>query len=543
MASGSQLQDTAGGRRRETRQALLVLGVIFFLHVGLFYRPSGWLYDPSMYYAYIRSPVIDGDLLFWNEAEPKGFWAEVPPSPTGMCPNVWSLGPALLWTPFFLLGHGATLLANWTGIASLPADGYSTLYTTFTGVASAFYGFLGVLLIYRFLRRHQPHPVALLAAATVWMAMPVFFYMYHMSFYAHSVSMFSAALFVDLWHATRGQWHGWRYVALGLAAGLMALMRWQNILLLVLPLFELAAEAWSRLRRGEGRGSLARSSFGRLSLLAAAALIVFSPQMAMWQVLYGQPFTIPQGEGFMQWSRPHLWGVLFSSNRGLFWWEPVAALGLLGLFLLFRRRPLLSGGFLLVIALQVYVNSIAGRWWGGGGFGPRRFDMLAPILAWGLAGLIGWAWKRGLWLKVICVAGSVLLFAHQLALIRMVYSETMPSDLYMAGEPIPWAVFAEAFSRIFRQPGQLLAWPFFAPAPFFDLYHALFGSTAPVDLGRSLLALAVALAGLATVYTGWLLLDRRLSVWRRFRPVALRVGGALLVLAIAGVDAGILVLA
>ena len=536
-------QDTTEGRRRETRQAFLVLGAIFFLHVGLFYRPSGWLYDPSMYYAYIRSPVIDGDLLFWNEAEPKGFWAEVPPSPTGKCPNVWSLGPALLWAPFFLLGHAATLIANWWGIASLPADGYSTLYIAFTGVASAFYGFLGVLLVYRFLRRYQPHPVALLAAATIWMATPVFFYTYHMNFYAHSVSMFSVALFVDLWDGTRGQQHGWRYLALGATAGLMALMRWQNILFLVLPLLELGVEGRSRLRQGEGWGSLAGSLLGRLGLLAAAGLIVFSPQMAMWQVLYGQFLTIPQGEGFMQWSQPHLWGVLFSSNRGLFWWEPVAVLALAGLFLLLRRRPLLGGGFLLIIALEVYVNSVAGRWWGGGGFGPRRFDMLAPILAWGLAALIGWAWKRGLWLKAACIIGSVLLFAHQLALIRMVYGESMPWDLYMAGEPIPWAVFAEGLGRVFRQPGQLFAWPFFAPAPFFDLYHALLGPAGPVALGRSLLALGLALGGLGALYGGWLLLDGRLESWRRHRRAVLLVAGVFLVLVIAGIDAGILMLA
>ena len=68
---------------------------------------------------------------------------------------------------------------------------------------------------------------------------------------------------------------------------------------------------------------------------AAAAwcawLVAFSPQMAVWYVLYGQPFTVPQGPSFMQWASPHHVAVLFSDNHGLFSWAPLLLLSLVGL--------------------------------------------------------------------------------------------------------------------------------------------------------------------------------------------------------------------
>src|SRR4029450_6194515 len=87
---------------------------------------------------------------------------------------------------------------------------------------------------------------------------------------------------------------------------------------------------------------------------------------------------------------PHLVDVLFSADHGLFAWSPIAWLGLLGLVAGFRRAPVVHGGALLVWAATAWVNGSVTDWdWAAGdAFGARRFDLVVPLLAWGLAALL-----------------------------------------------------------------------------------------------------------------------------------------------------------
>ena len=72
----------------------------------------------------------------------------------------------------------------------------------------------------------------------------------------------------------------------------------------------------------------------------------------------------------------------------------VCALALLGLVPFIRRAPrfgiVLAAGF----AGQVYVNGLLQVWWGGSGFGARRFMGCALVFAVGLAAAIDWLRAR-----------------------------------------------------------------------------------------------------------------------------------------------------
>jgi hypothetical protein len=106
---------------------------------------------------------------------------------------------------------------------------------------------------------------------------------------------------------------------------------------------------------------------------------------------YGvKPFDAPILEGFV--------GLLFSPSRGLFVYEPWAALALVSMVIARfanttrgRVSETLSG---LIVAWVVFLAVYAtyAEWWGGRVFGPRFLDDLAPVLiaglAWGVRG--GW---------------------------------------------------------------------------------------------------------------------------------------------------------
>jgi len=129
-------------------------------------------------------------------------------------------------------------------------------------------------------------------------------------------------------------------------------------------------------------------------LLAGAglALLVFAPQLLAWKILFDHALTIPQGPGYVDWGAPHLSDVLISANHGLFTWTPAMALGLLGLFLGWRREPWLQGTALAIFAATAWVNGSVTDWdWAAGdAFGARRFDLVVPLLALGLARLLSW---------------------------------------------------------------------------------------------------------------------------------------------------------
>ena len=162
------------------------------------------------------------------------------------------------------------------------------------------------------------------------------------------------------------------------------------------PLAEIAV----RLRRGMAAGAAAARILGCVS----AALAAFTPQMIVWQTLYGQPLAIPQGGGFMRWGQPALLSVLFSDWHGLFTWTPVVAVAVAGLYALRRRDTLLLSGAAIFLALSWYVNAAAADWWAGEAFGARRFVSCVPVFTLALAALIA-AWSpRPAALVTVCGA-------------------------------------------------------------------------------------------------------------------------------------------
>jgi hypothetical protein len=224
--------------------------------------------DGNGYYAWLRSPVIDGDLQFENEfrrGDP-AFLAttfdaegELDPSlltSTGHVRNQWCLGAAILWAPFFLAGHLLVLFGQWFG-AGWAADGFSGPYLWLTGLGTAAHAFGGVLLAYRLSRDRlaRPGPAAL-GALVVWGASSLPIYQYFLPFWPFGCGLFVAALLLTVWAAGRG-WGLGRWLLLGLLTGLTAIVHPVGVAwaLLRRPRFS----AWTPAASGSDCGPRGRS--------------------------------------------------------------------------------------------------------------------------------------------------------------------------------------------------------------------------------------------------------------------------------------------
>jgi len=264
----------------------------------------------------------------------------------------------------------------------------------------------------------------------VWLASPLLAYMYVVPSMPHAIAFAATSVFAACWFPVQARPHASAWLGWGLVGGLAALVRWQNAVWLVLPVYELLA-----LRRPwTARAALAAAWLGGF-------VLAFSPQLAAWLRLYGTPLLIPQGSGFLLWDRPEMGAVLFSPLHGLFSWMPLAALGVAGLARLWRTRRDLAAPLILVFILYVYVNSIVLDWWSGGAFGPRRFIDAFPILILGLSSLFEAVWPHP-FRRLLLVAVCVLCAAGQWLFMVEFYSAVV-----MPAEPLTWI---EAFARMPR---------------------------------------------------------------------------------------------
>jgi hypothetical protein len=278
-------------------------------------------------------------------------------------------------------------------------------------------------------------------ALGLWLGSHALYYSLVSPAYSHAASMLTAAIFFSYWMRTRDQPSAARFAVLGALAGACALMRWQDALFAIVPAVEVLT--WRTTWHQRATAAMAA---------AAAWALVFSPQMAVWHVLYGQAFTLPQGPAFLQWTAPHPIAVLFSDNHGLFTWAPLLIVATIGLVMFLQRHRTMAPVLALVMLLSWYLNAAVADWWAGEAFGARRFLSLFPLFVLGLAtwlervGTAGIPGRRLLVIAALLGANWLLLLQYQLFMKGLTAIAPYPSGWYDM-----WVVR-------FLIPFRLLAW-------------------------------------------------------------------------------------
>lgn len=333
--------------------------------------------DSVSYYSWLRSSLFDGDLQFENEyrrLNPEGSFEPgslVDPdgelTTTDHLPNAFAIGPAILWSPFVALAHLYSLASGGE------SDGYGQPYVIAVYLANMLSGLLGMIFTYFALTSICDRRTSAIIAAASWLCTSALYYTFGLTVMAHASSYAAVSLFAFL--ATRAfqkrAWQSW--FLLGFAFGLCALVRWQNVILALIPLIVLIA-------------SDRKMALRPLLICYATAAFTFIPQMIAWYIVYGDPLTIPQGSGFMSWTRPQLLGTLFSPAHGLLTWTPLCAAGIAGLVLAPKEHRPLAVALGAVCLLQLYISACAGD--PGWSFGARRLVNCIPLLALGTAFLV-----------------------------------------------------------------------------------------------------------------------------------------------------------
>lgn len=400
MITGSGRVENATTRRitrlRSIDRGLLVLVIFFVLFLpAVTTRVYGS--DEIQYFSYLHSFWFDRDLDFTNEythfydSNPQKYAAfkedliDKREETTGLPLNVAPIGSAVMWAPFFGIADGVVHVMRALG-SSVKADGYSYPYIAAITYGSAIYGFLGLLLSYLLARSIFSRFASSLGTILVWLATPAFFYMYITPPMSHANSLFAVALFVYIWHRTRGDRRLWQWAALGASAALMILVREQDGLFLIIPALEWMLNAARSLRSRDF--DRIRSLAGGALAFACTAFILFIPQLITYQVLTGHLGPSKHVAEKLLWNSPFFFSVLFSPEHGLFAWAPVLILAVIGLVALYRKDPELAVLVAIAFLAQVYIAGAFKTWSMAGAFGARRFVNCSIIFALGLAAIV-----------------------------------------------------------------------------------------------------------------------------------------------------------
>jgi hypothetical protein len=403
----------------------LVLGLAYGAAVFFFPKPDGRVVigDAVHYFVYLRSLVFDRDLQFHNEyVRLYGLTHPVPgvdwiyqPLPTGYIRNVMPVGPAIAWAPLYLLVAAAIALLRAAGF-DYPLDGFAPVFQASAGISGIAAATAGAWLSYRMAAQLFDPRTALWATLAIWLGASPLYYSLVSPTYSHAISMLANAIAFMVWMNTRDQRTMWRFALLGGVIGLAALVRWQDATLMALPALDAAVLFF---QQRSGLLERIRAATLRFAAAAIAALIAFSPQLIVWQIIFGRPVLIPQGGEFMRWGDAAIGAVLFSDYHGLFTWTPIVALAVAGFVRLWQRDARVGAAILVLFVLAWYTNAAVADWWAGEAFGSRRFVSCVPLFVLGLSALFAnQPWRRWMIPIVVVTIGLnvLLLFQYQLFL-------------------------------------------------------------------------------------------------------------------------------
>lgn len=383
--------------------------------------------DDQGYYSYLRSLIFDGDIDFYNE---NNYAYNLLFTQTGYTLNLWPAGPAVLWAPFFLTAQGCQWVLQGLGL-SADAGGYGWSHLVATGLASAFYVFCGLLLLYRTLRQVFSRRAGLVAVWTLFLSSPLVYFTFIRSRMGHFSEFFSISLFLYLWCRPpgRGRTPLWAF-SLGCSLALAAMSRYTNAVIVFLPLAVYVRLSLENLKDANWPAwkQLNRSFLWALFGFAA----VFSLQLLVWHILFGSLYPddphlakfktliVPGSPGVL-WDR--LAAVLAGPYFGLIYCFQAWLIGVVGLFFVPVEKlkfPPFPGGTTwpgrefkwaaILLALIPFYLTLTWTLAENSSYGRRLLIASIPFAAFGLAALYD-RLRRTRWEPVLLgAAGLSILF-------------------------------------------------------------------------------------------------------------------------------------
>ncbi|CAN5910266.1 hypothetical protein BH11BAC7_BH11BAC7_00200 [soil metagenome] len=379
-----------------SRYALLTCAFVFILIKIVqinsspdYFRSSAAIaYDTYGYYLHLPAVIIHKDPgienKIWLDSLNSNYqkdrpWYQAWPGEKGRMVNVYTVGIAIMWSPFFLCGHFIA------GLSDYPQDGLSPPYQIMIVIAGLFYAILGMLLLRRLLLKFVPDKIAALVLVLIGFGTNLFHYATYDNTMPHILLFAFDTLIILLtisWHEKPEKRTAF---FLGLTLALVTISRPSEIVWVLVPVF------WgvSNWRTFIEKIRFFRTHLSHIFCLGTGLLLIGLLQPLYWKYTSGHWFYNNHVEGF-DFFHPFTWKVLFSYKKGWLLYTPMMILAIGGFIVLFKtHRKLFVPVFIFFLANLWFISSWE-CWWYAGSFGQRPFVQSYGIMAIPLAFFIEW---------------------------------------------------------------------------------------------------------------------------------------------------------
>jgi len=387
---------------------LFTIAVTIFIHAR-FNKPEGVvIWDIKSYYSYLPATFIYHDLtLGFLDDYPGKFSQRIWPieTPTGKRAITTTYGMAVLYTPFFLVGHLAALI-----VPAWEADGYSWPYYFAMNFSALFYMWIGLTFLAKVLSRFYREKIVAFTLFAVVIGTNLFYYTTVEAPMTHAFSFTLFAIF--LWRTIKFYDHPTirNILISGFLAGFITLIRPTNIIILLI-FFLWGINSWKSFVE---RFMFFLRRFHWVILMAALFVLAWLPQFIYWYHVSGKVFYFTYGEkgASFFFNNPQIFNILFSYKKGWLVYTPIMIFALAGIFMLPKKIP---GAFLPLFIfkiLNIYILASWWSWWFGGAFGLRAFIESYALLALPFATFVDFGTKQVKWLKTTILSVLVILIGY-----------------------------------------------------------------------------------------------------------------------------------
>ena len=309
-------------------------------------------------------------------------------------PN-YTCGFALLWLPFFLIGH------FWAMAGGYLTDGWSFPYQFSLATGAMIYVLAGLFFLRKVLLRFFDDRISALVLLLITFGTNYFHEAYDGYMGPHPAMFTGYAMllyFNMLWHDTlKRKYAFWG----GLVMGFMILCRPSEIVCIFIPLFW---NVWDR-ESFRKKIQLIRNHFSHILILLGAAFIPFIPQIIYWKVVTGSYifYSYQHTEGF-DFLKPHIINVLFSFKKSWFVYTPIIIFPIIGIYFLKKYRKEIFLPVLIFFLVNFYLLASWAAWWNGGSYGMRYFIESYAVMTLPFGYLLSDLRKRKWYVKTACWA-------------------------------------------------------------------------------------------------------------------------------------------
>lgn len=373
--------------RNYSLAAILLYSAIAFIYKSskCFYKNPELIlkYDMTGYYSYLRLWFIDGDydFKFYNSKRHQNFLVSTANAQNETVQvNKYSVGPAILASPFFLMGH---IEASYS---TKSTNDLASVYLFWVAMGIIIYSILALLLLRSVLLQYYEDKVVAMTLLLFALGTNLFHYTIYDYMMSHSYSffLFSLALFLSFrWYKTT---HWWYMLSLGLTCGLIAVTRLPNMVFFIVPVFIGVHNKATFLERMH----FFLKHWRAILLGLCCFMLAFVPQVLYWYKATGFYFinSYAENKERFYWFEPKVWEVLFSYRKGWFLYTPLALLAWFGLYSLYKQQKQLFPIISFYLVINLYVVASWWCWWYGGSLGMRPFVETYAVLTLPTAALL-----------------------------------------------------------------------------------------------------------------------------------------------------------